>query len=62
MTDQLPSATSELELRLLKRELIKLDQGTWREFIALLERPATVHPRLQRLLNEPSILDHYERD
>lgn len=34
-----------------------LDEPAWREFLALLDRPASVHPRLQRLLNEPSVLE-----
>jgi uncharacterized protein (DUF1778 family) len=31
--------------------------GQWKAFVAALERPAQVKPRLRRLFSEPSVLE-----
>ena len=33
-----------------------LDEAQWQAFEAVLERPVSVKPRLQKLLNEPGVL------
>lgn len=42
---------------LAARTRIGLDDEQWRRFMEALDGPPRVHPRMQRLLNEPTILD-----
>lgn len=42
---------------LADRRLFVLDQLAWSEFVAVLDRPVSHKPRLERLLAEPSIFD-----
>jgi uncharacterized protein (DUF1778 family) len=42
---------------LAERNQIVLNAGQWRKFVAALDAPPRSHPRMRRLLNEPTILD-----
>lgn len=42
---------------LADRRLFILDDAAWREFLAVLDRPVTPKPRLERLFSEPSPFD-----
>ena len=42
---------------LAERSRIRLDAEQWTAFMKALDAPPRRHPRLERLLNEPSILD-----
>ena len=42
---------------LAARTRIGLDDEQWQRFMEALDAPPRVHPRMQRLLNEPTILD-----
>jgi uncharacterized protein (DUF1778 family) len=42
---------------LAARTRIGLDSEQWQRFMEALDAPPRVHPRMQRLLNEPTILD-----
>ena len=42
---------------LADRRLFAVDDAAWEEFLAVLERPVTPKPRLERLFAEPSIFD-----
>ena len=42
---------------LAERSLIELNAGNWAAFIAALDAPPQRHPRMERLLNDPSVLD-----
>ena len=42
---------------LADRRLFLLDDVRWQAFLDALDRPATVRPRLARLLKEPGLLD-----
>jgi len=48
------SAASEV---LAERNRIGLNAEQWTAFMAALDAPPRRHPRMQRLLNEPTILD-----
>ena len=43
---------------LADRRLFLLDDKQWQEFIAALDAPPRPMPRMERLLREPSILEH----
>ena len=45
------------ERALLDRQLFRLDEPTWREFLRVLDRPVTRKSRLKRLLAEKSVLE-----
>lgn len=45
---------------LADRRLFVLDDAAWGEFLAVLDRPVTHKPRLQKLFAEPSIFDSEE--
>ena len=53
----LDSALTHAAEVLADRRLFLLDDTQWAAFMAALDAPAKPMPRLQRLLNEPSILD-----
>lgn len=53
----LESALSRADSVLADRRIFRLDDTRWDAFMAALDAPAKPRPRLQRLLNEPSILD-----
>ncbi|OBG11810.1 hypothetical protein A5768_11365 [Mycolicibacterium fortuitum] len=42
---------------LADRRLFALDEAAWAEFLAVLDRPVTHKPRLEKLFAEPSIFD-----
>jgi uncharacterized protein (DUF1778 family) len=42
---------------LAERNHIALNAEQWKKFIEALDAPPRAHPRMKRLLNEPSILD-----
>jgi uncharacterized protein (DUF1778 family) len=51
------AALSEAEERLADRRLFALDAERWRAFLAALDAPPRIHPRLQRLFREPCVFD-----
>lgn len=53
----LDSALTQAAEVLADRRLFLLDDAQWTAFMAALDAPARPMPRLERLLNEPSILD-----
>ena len=42
---------------LADRRLFILDDAAWQEFLAVLDRPVTPKPRLERLFSQPSPFD-----
>ena len=42
---------------LADRRLFVLDDAAWTEFVAVLDRPVSAKPRLEKLFSEPSIFD-----
>ena len=42
---------------LADRRLFVLDDAAWTQFVALLDRPVTHKPRLEKLFAQPSIFD-----
>lgn len=53
----LETALNEAEERLADRAVFALDAKQWDAFIAALDAPPRRHPRLERLLREPSVFD-----
>lgn len=53
----LDSALTQAAEVLADRRLFLLDDVQWAAFMAALDAPSKPMPRLERLLNEPSILD-----
>ena len=53
----LETALGEAEERLADRRVFTLDRKNWDAFLAALDAPPRRHPRLERLFNEPSVLD-----
>ena len=53
----LDSALTAAEDALLDQRMITLSTEQWAEFMKALDAPPTGHPRLERLLNEPSVFD-----
>ena len=51
------SALSSAQDVLAERTRIGLDAEQWATFSAALDAPATRHPRMERLLKEPTLLD-----
>jgi uncharacterized protein (DUF1778 family) len=45
---------------LADRRLFALDDAAWTEFLAVLDRPVSHKPRLEKLFAEPSIFDDAE--
>jgi len=42
---------------LADRRLFVLDDAAWTQFVAILDRPVSHKPRLEKLFSEPSIFD-----
>jgi uncharacterized protein (DUF1778 family) len=53
----LSSAQEKAEMVLADQKEFVLPQDRWDKFVAALERPATEHSRLAKLMSEPSILE-----
>ena len=53
----LESALRSASAVLAERSRFGLNAEQWEAFMAALEAPPRRHPRLERLLNEPSLLD-----
>jgi len=53
----LESALHSANAVLAERSRLRLDADRWTAFMEALDAPPRRHPRLERLLNEPSILD-----
>lgn len=51
------SACAEAEQTLADQRRFSLDSDQWKAFVAALDRPAQVKPRLRRLFSEPSVLE-----
>lgn len=56
----LQSALDSANNVLAERSCIKLNAEQWAAFMAALDAPPSRHPRMERLLNEPTILDSNE--
>lgn len=53
----LDSALVAAEDALLEQRMVKLDARQWSDFVKALDAPPRRHPRLRRLLEEPSVFD-----
>lgn len=53
----LESALQRADSVLADRQVFRLDAERWQAFLAALDAPPKPRPRLQRLLNEPGLLD-----
>jgi uncharacterized protein (DUF1778 family) len=53
----LESALANASETLADRQTFQLDGEQWDAFVAALDAPPQVHPRLVRLLQEPSVLE-----
>lgn len=53
----LESALASAAATLADRQSFQLDPEQWEAFVAALDAPPTVHPRLARLLQQPSALE-----
>ncbi len=53
----LESALESASAVLAERSRLTLDAARWEAFMTALDAPPRRHPRMERLLNEPSILD-----
>lgn len=53
----LDSACAKAEYVVAERRHFVLSPERWKEFLAALDRPARVHPRLRRLMTEPSVFE-----
>ena len=53
----LESASASASETLADRQSFQLDPEQWEVFVAALDAPPQVHPRLARLLQEPSLLE-----
>lgn len=51
------SACAAAESALIDRRDFSVPEKKWRQFLQLLDRPASVKPRLRRLFSEPTVLD-----
>ena len=51
------SACAEAEQTLADQRHFSLDVDQWKAFVAALDRPVQVRPRLRRLFSEPSLLE-----
>jgi len=51
------SALSSAQNVLAERTRINLDAEQWDAFVAALDAPVARHPRMERLLKEPTLLD-----
>ena len=53
----LDTALSAAREVLAERNQISLNAEQWEKFVAALDAPPRLHPRMKRLLTEPTILD-----
>jgi uncharacterized protein (DUF1778 family) len=53
----LESSLASAAETLADRQSFQLDAGRWEAFVAALDAPPQVHPRLARLLQEPSVVE-----
>jgi uncharacterized protein (DUF1778 family) len=53
----LESALASAAETLADRQSFQLDEVQWEAFVAALDAPPQVHPRLAQLLQEPSLLE-----
>ena len=53
----LESALASAAETLADRQSFQLDEERWEAFVTALDAPPQVHPRLVRLLQEPSVLE-----
>jgi uncharacterized protein (DUF1778 family) len=53
----LESALARADSVLAERQIFRLDAERWTAFLAALDAPPKLRPRLARLLNEPSVVD-----
>jgi uncharacterized protein (DUF1778 family) len=56
----LDSAMARAEDRPPDRRTFRLNAEEWAAFMTALNAPAREHPRLRRLLNEPSVFDAHD--
>jgi uncharacterized protein (DUF1778 family) len=56
----LESALHSANAVLAERSRIALNADQWTAFMAAFDAPPRRHPRMERLLNEPTILDAHE--
>lgn len=56
------SALARAEEALLDRRQIFVSAEAYDKFVAMLDAPSRDHPRLRRLLTEPSIFDKSEKE
>jgi uncharacterized protein (DUF1778 family) len=53
----LESALARADSVLAERQVFRVNAERWAAFLAALDAPSRPRPRLERLLNEPSVLD-----
>ena len=53
----LDSALASATETLADRQSFQLDQERWQAFVTALDAPPQLHPRLARLLREPSVVE-----
>jgi len=53
----LESALASAAATLADRQSFHLDPEQWQAFVAAIDAPPKVHPRLARLLKQPSVLE-----
>jgi uncharacterized protein (DUF1778 family) len=53
----LESALERAEEALIERRRFGLDEAQWQAFLTAMESPTRSHPRLESLLQEPSLFD-----
>ena len=58
----LDSALASAAETLADRQLFSLSPGQWDAFVAALDAPPRSHPRLSRLLMEPSVFEATQAD
>lgn len=51
------SAMKAADETLIEQRTLSLNSPDWQDFLAALDAPPSRHPRLERLLREPSIFD-----
>jgi uncharacterized protein (DUF1778 family) len=54
---ELRDSVIEAEIAPSQRTRFVLDDERWSQFMALLERPVTTKPALEKLLRKPSVLE-----
>ena len=56
------NTTSRADETLANRQPFRLDCDQWKAFMAALDAPPRHHPRMERLLKEPSIFERNAKD